>query len=232
MSYCVNCGVELDKTAAFCPLCHTPVCNPNQPVDTNAPPPFPTQRAEVPLASKKEAALLMTVMLLSVAICCGLLNFFLSPHAPWSFYVIGAAIMLWIWLVLPLWMRRIPVVVRLLLDGAAVGVYLLLIALNLDGMNWYLRLGLPVVLLGTAVLLFLGLTLRNRSILSSITLIIGAIGVFLFGVELLVDRWLYAAWTPTWSLIVLTVCIALIIPLVVVRRNPALREEARKRFHL
>ena len=99
-------------------------------------------------------------------------------------------------------------------------------------MDWYLGLGLPVVLLGTAVLLFLGLTLRNRSILSSITLIIGAIGVFLFGVELLVDRWLYATWTPTWSLIVLTVCVALIIPLVVVRRNPALREEARKRFHL
>ena len=140
--------------------------------------------------------------------------------------------MLWIWLVLPLWMRRIPLLVRLLLDGAAVGVYLLLIALNLDGMDWYLGLGLPVVLLGTAVLLFLGLTLRNRSILSSITLIIGAIGVFLFGVDLLVDRRLYPACTPTWSLIVLTVCVALIIPLVVVRRNPALREEARKRFHL
>ena len=28
MSYCVNCGVELDATASFCPLCHTPVLNP------------------------------------------------------------------------------------------------------------------------------------------------------------------------------------------------------------
>ena len=25
MSYCVHCGVELDPTASFCPLCHTPV---------------------------------------------------------------------------------------------------------------------------------------------------------------------------------------------------------------
>ncbi len=28
MSYCVNCGVELDKTCAVCPLCNTKVCNP------------------------------------------------------------------------------------------------------------------------------------------------------------------------------------------------------------
>ena len=25
MSYCVHCGVELDATASFCPLCHTRV---------------------------------------------------------------------------------------------------------------------------------------------------------------------------------------------------------------
>ena len=33
MSYCVNCGVELDPSAGICPLCHTPVVNPGRPVD-------------------------------------------------------------------------------------------------------------------------------------------------------------------------------------------------------
>lgn len=28
MSYCVNCGVELDASAKICPLCNTPVINP------------------------------------------------------------------------------------------------------------------------------------------------------------------------------------------------------------
>ena len=37
MSYCVNCGVELDKTCSVCPLCNTKVINPNQPVDTVSP---------------------------------------------------------------------------------------------------------------------------------------------------------------------------------------------------
>ena len=29
MSYCVNCGVELDNSTLKCPLCDTPVINPN-----------------------------------------------------------------------------------------------------------------------------------------------------------------------------------------------------------
>ena len=232
MSYCVHCGVELDKTAAFGPQCHTPVLDPIQPGDTGSPMPFPTQRAEVPLASKREAALLMTIMMLSVALCCGLLNLFLQHNRPWSLFVIGADAMLWVWLALPLWARRLPLPFRLVLDGVAVGLYLLLIALREDGRAWFLGLALPIVLLAAAVLLVLGINLPRRSILSSITLIIGSVGVLLFGVEFFVDRWLTGRWQPGWSLVILIICVALIIPLLVVRHNPALREEARRRFHL
>ena len=52
MSYCVNCGVELDATAERCPLCHTPVQNPRQPVDHDRPRPFPPERQEVPITAK------------------------------------------------------------------------------------------------------------------------------------------------------------------------------------
>ena len=58
MSYCVHCGVELDATASFCPLCHTRVLDPGQPVDTVSPKPFPTRRGEVAPAAKQEVALL------------------------------------------------------------------------------------------------------------------------------------------------------------------------------
>ena len=59
MSYCVNCGVELDPSAGICPLCHTPVVNPGRPVDEEAPPPFPTRRAEVQPVNNWEVALLL-----------------------------------------------------------------------------------------------------------------------------------------------------------------------------
>ena len=93
---------------------------------------------------------------------------------------------------------------------------------------------LPIILLGGAILLCLALIFRGgkRSILTTTTLIIGAVGLFLLGVELFVDHFLTGGWQPGWSLIVVTVCVALVIPLVIVRRVPSLREEVRRRFHM
>lgn len=234
MSYCVNCGVELDSTAEFCPLCHTPVYNPRQPVDRAGPTPFPAERGEVALASRWEVAILLSAMLGSVAVCCGLLNLFLRTGHVWSLYVIGAAAMLWSFIVPPLLWRKMPLPVAAVLDAAAVGPYLLLIALELDGLDWYVHLALPIVTLLCLIALALILLLRNhrRSILSSIALIIGSVGIFVAGLELLGDLYFYGAWRPTWSLVVLIVAGALEIPLVVVRRVPALREEVRRRFHM
>lgn len=234
MSYCVNCGVELDPTAKSCPLCRTPVLNPNQTVDTELPPPFPSHRSEVQPVSKKELALLLSVLLASVAVCCGVLNlFFLHSGRPWSLYVIGASVMLWIWLVPPLLVRGMPLWLRLAFDACAVGVYVYLISIDLHGLDWYLGLALPIILTGGAIVMALGLFLgHGRSILSSITLIIGAVGLFIMGIELFVDRWLYRAYEPGWSIVVATICVALIVPLLIVRRRPVLRDEVRRRFHM
>lgn len=234
MSYCVNCGVKLDDTASFCPLCHTPVVNPNQSADAAAPKPFPTEPGEVAPVSKWELALLISAMFASVAVCCAILNIFLPAERTWSLYVIGAAVMLWIWFVPPLLLRGMHLCFRLMLDVAAVGIYVFLISIDLDGLAWFMGLALPIILLGGAVMLFLGLMMRDRrrSILTSVTLIIGAVGVFLVGVEFFADHYLMGMWTPGWSLVVLTVCVALVIPLVIVRRVPSLREEVRRRFHM
>jgi len=234
MSYCVNCGVELDATAACCPLCHTPVYNPAQPVDRDSPPPFPTQRGEVPPASRRELAVLISAMLGSVAVCCGLLNLVLRTSHIWSLYVIGAAGMLWVFLAPPLLWRRLPLPLAAVLDAAAVGLYVLLIAWEVGGLDWYLQLALPIVALFALTLLALSLLLGNgrRSILSSIALVIGFTGAFLAGLELLSDLYLDGVWRPSWSLVVLIVAVALEIPLVVVRRVPGLREEVRRRFHM
>ena len=233
MSYCVNCGVELDTTAESCPLCHTPVYNPRQPVDRESPKPFPTERQEVPLAAKWELAVLISAMLASAAVCCGILNIFLRAGL-WSLYIIGAAVMLWIFLVPPLLRRGLSPVIQLLADVAAVSAYVGAIAWNVHGLSgWYLHIALPIILWLGAELLTVMLPLRQgRSILSTITIIIGAIGVFPVGVELFCDLYFRGTWQPTWSLVVLTIGVALMIPLIVVRRVPSLREEVRRRFHM
>lgn len=231
MSYCVNCGVELDQTTEVCPLCHTPVLNPRERVDRQSPKPFPTEKSEVSLPSKWELALLISSMLASMAVCCGVLNLLLPRETAWSLYVIGAAVMLWIFLVPPLLRRGLSAVVQLLCDMGAVAAYVLAIAWNLAGMGWYLRLALPIILWLGMILLVLTLR-RHHSILTTITTILGMIGLFLVGVELVCDWYFRKCWEPGWSLVVLVVMVALMIPLIVVRRVPALREEARRRFHM
>jgi hypothetical protein len=51
-------------------------------------------------------------------------------------------------------------------------------------------------------------------------------------VELFGDLYFHSAWGPSWSLVVFTIAAAMMLPLIVVRRVPSLREEVRRRFHL
>lgn len=201
MSYCVNCGVELDPSAKTCPLCGTPAWHP----ELDAPPYFPANSAAVQPASRREAAILLTAMLVSVSLCCGLLNLFLPTDRPWSLYVIGAAVMLWVWFTLPMVLRRLPVFFRLTADVAAIGIYVWLISIDLGGSRWFRGLALPLI---------------------------GWAGLLAMGIEFCIDRYFRGVWQPGWSLIVLAVCVGLIIPLRIVRRVPSLREEARRRFNL
>ena len=204
MSYCVNCGVELNPGARACPLCGTPAWNP----DPAAPAYFPTHSAAVQPASRRDAAILLTAMLTSVSLCCGLLNLFLPTERPWSFYVIGAAVMLWVWFALPMVLRRLPV--------------------------WFRGLALPIIGWAGVLVFLLSFLLRGgrRSILSTLSLAIGAAGLLAMGIEFCIDRYFRSLWQPGWSLVVLAVCLGLIIPLRIIRRVPALREEARRRFNL
>lgn len=234
MPYCVNCGVELDETEHICPLCQTRVLHPEQGAVCGGVPPFPTRREAVPPVSKLELALLLSVLYLSAAVSCGLLNLLLGRTVFWSLYVMAAMVMLWIWTVLPLIFRKMSLLTRLLMDLGAVAVYVYCVALDVGGESWFWGLALPIILLAGGVLLALGLLLNGgkRSLLSTMILSILALGVFLMGVELLIDRWIWGTFFPSWSLVIAVICISLAVPLTVIRYVPSLREEARRIFHL
>ena len=234
MSYCVNCGTELGKDLKRCPLCGTLVINPND-VDRDVEIPFfPTRQEAVKPVSKKELALLLSVMFASVAVCCGLLNLALRRDIPWSLYAVGAAAMLWIWFVLPLIWRKMPPLARIAADICAVALYVLLIALASGGMEWYKGLALPIIICAAVICIAAGFLLRGgkRSNLMSVVICLVCAGIMAVSVELCLDVFLNTVWKPGWSLIVLAVCVGFSVPLVIVRLVPSLREEARRRFHL
>ncbi len=232
MSYCVHCGVELDDTAAVCPLCATPVHDPKTPRDTVSPTPYPTRSSTVELPGKGELGLLVTVILCAVAAVCGVLNVFLKPGRLWSLYVIGALLTVWFWLILPIFLPKLHRAVKVLLDGAAVALYLFLISVDLSGRTWYVGLALPIVLAETAIVLAVALWLPRHSILTSITVLIGGVAASCLCIELFVDRFLTGRWQPLWSLVVTAACAAIMAVLIVVRRVPGLRAWARRQFHL
>ena len=123
---------------------------------------------------------------------------------------------------------------RLTADVAAVGVYVFLISIDLGGGAWFRGLALPILGWACVLVFLLSFLLRGgrRSRLSAIAMCIGTAGLMALGVEYCMDRFFRAAWQPTWSLVVVVICVGLIIPLRVVRRVPSLREEARRRFNM
>ena len=183
--------------------------------------------------SRRAAALLATSMLASVSVCCALLNLFLKPQYRWYLFVTGAAAMLWVWFVLPLLAKRwVPLWVRLTADVGAVAAYVALIALALDGWGWFFGLAVPVLALAAAVVCALSWLMRKgHSVLTTVTLVLAAVGIFCLGAEACGDLYFHGEWAPGWSLIVTVSCFGLCVPLLVVRRVPSLREEVRRRFH-
>ena len=232
MSYCVNCGVELDPTASRCPLCGTPVVNPNAPVDRESPTPFPMGRMEVEPVDRRSVGILLTGMLASLAVCCGILNvvaFF--QQVPWSWFVAGAAGLIWVWSALPL-LVPMPLPVCMLADLAGIAGFLALVAWKTQGWYWYKELALPIValtgLLGGSLAHCL---IRRHSRLTTLLIFLVVIGVYLVGLEILIDLFKDGVYTPGWSLIVAAVILVVGAVFLTVRLRPRLREEFRRRFH-
>ncbi len=106
MSYCVNCGVELDASAKRCALCSTPVINPNltsQAVDEK---PF-AEELQIPKSIKKRfIAFCVSVTMLIPNIVMFFLNVFFIRAGFWSLYVMSACALVWVIFVLPFLIKK------------------------------------------------------------------------------------------------------------------------------
>ena len=61
MSYCVNCGVELDASSRECPLCNTPVINPRERLQQGSCGGLEAGKGERPAAFPKDKGQVETV---------------------------------------------------------------------------------------------------------------------------------------------------------------------------
>lgn len=119
MSYCVNCGVELDSSAKKCALCSTPVINPNVQTANEIKKPFADELVIPKTMQKKFIAFIITMVLLIPNIVLFFVNvFFLSEHH-WSLYVFASSVLLWALTVLPFYMKKQNPYIILAVDTVA-----------------------------------------------------------------------------------------------------------------
>lgn len=92
MSYCVHCGVELEAGTAACPLCQTPVSDPNAPSSPSAPPPLypPIEPISIPKVSRRVIFLLCAIFHLIPAFVTLTCDLSLNGEITWSAFVLGA----------------------------------------------------------------------------------------------------------------------------------------------
>ena len=234
MSYCVNCGVELDASARSCPLCRTPVLNPNE-IGRLAGEqmPFPSRKAQVEPVKRKDLGILLSMIALATAAMCGILNALVFQENLWSLTVLGACVVFWVLLEPVILFTRQSVYLSLLYDGMAVVFLLYMITFLSKEDSWFLGLGVPLTALLTVVAEIFTLCVRKlpRSFLTISLYFFTAAGLFCLGVELLVDWYVDSGISLSWSAVVLTVCGVFDIAFITMLSRRRLRDSVRRRLH-
>ena len=93
MSYCVNCGVELEASLKECPLCHTPVINPSDLGKEPTASPYPTDKGQVEVVKRKDLGILISVVLSATSVTCLLLNLLVFDATLWSLLVTALVVL-------------------------------------------------------------------------------------------------------------------------------------------
>lgn len=235
MSYCVNCGVELAPSEPQCPLCGTPVINPQSPWQEPPSRPYPAYlEIVVQRVDKRYFSLLAGVLLLIPVVLCLLLDLILGGGGiTWSGYVAGAVAVLMVIVLVPIAWGRRRIWTYILLDVAAVLLYLYYVDLATGGLQWFLPLAAPIVLSAGAVL---GLQLhyisqrRKKGILVVLALLLFGSGVLTMLIEVFVRVYGGLSPIPRWSWSALVPCTLTGVAFLVLNRRNRWKESVKKRL--
>lgn len=163
MSYCVNCGVELDESAKSCALCSTPVMNPNKAETEYVTLPFSSEEHIPKSVKARIVALIVTMILVVPNIVCLLINALFFSSAFWSFYIGATSFLLWVIFVFPFLTKKLHPYIMWGSDTAAVALYVyIFFALGNDTINWYIKAALPIIFANSLLILIYMIWVRKK----------------------------------------------------------------------
>jgi hypothetical protein len=234
MSYCVNCGVELERSLKKCPLCGVPVINPLEAEAPESPPAFPAMRDEL---KRKDCTFwigFFSLLYVVPIIICVILNLLYNFNLTWSIYVIAGILMAWVFTTSPFYFTRLAPYSVLSIDFLGLLAGLLIIQLMAGGGNWFIGIALPIAAYCTIVTcLFIALAGKNKlnGLNLSAAISVSAAVLFLL-IELLSDLFSDASVSLVWSWFVAAACISIAALLVLISHNKHFMQELAKRLHV
>lgn len=232
MSYCVNCGVELAESEKRCPLCHVEVMNPRAPWEEPAERPYSRHVDTVMKRIDRSYFAALAALLLSIpCLITMLLDILSNQGLTWSAYVIGAAAMLYVFVLLPFYFKKYHTVMFLSADCAAVLLYLLFIE-RMNGGRWFMGLGMPITAAASICVIAVALLfVKTRlSLLVKIGAVFTTIGLFVVGTEIITSLDAYGAVRLVWSFYAMIPCAALGAAALILERRKTLKEKIRRRL--
>lgn len=233
MSYCVNCGVELEKSLKSCPLCHCPVINPmDSGTYEHAGP------AGVDLLDKtgehRFVSVLLSVILVFAGLICLTIDLVYNSEISWSGLTLGALGLAWVFFALPLWPRRIGLRRAFAVDAAALLLFLWLLDSRLFEGQWFSTLALPIVVIVTLIFVGVASLGKNGRVqgwrLAGVILL--GCGLISMGVDASVHWHAAGKIAVSWSLMVILPCAAAAAVTFVIDRKKNLQESLARRFHI
>ena len=195
--YCVRCGVRLQDGVESCPLCETPVWNPDQSRKENS---YPDHDLPAQKESGLPFAVSMTVICVLAIAVIMIVCFRLYGELRWGGYALGGIALFYIVAVLPRWFRHPPIEVFIPVDHVATVLYVLFICLHTGG-HWFLSFAFPVILTGG--LLFTAAACLLKYVRGAKLIILGSFLLSLGGFTVLVEFFEHVTFgTPMflWSL--------------------------------
>lgn len=207
--YCMQCGVKLADTEKRCPLCQTPTYHPDIPRQ-EASPLYPSASYPVPQVNPRGAQIVLSTLCLLAMLIPALCDLHIAGRITWSGYVMGAVLLGYVVLVLPLWFRRPNPVIFVPCGFAAVGLFLLYVSLATGG-GWFLSFAFPVV--GYAALVLSAVVTLFRYVKRGHLYILGgaltALGAFMPLMGFLLNLTFFQPRFAFWSLYPMTALLLL-----------------------
>ena len=153
--YCVRCGVSLQDGVERCPLCGTPVWNPDELTFESR---YNTGIVPDKTSDTKPAAIFLTVLTALAAVAMTVICLGMYGRLSWGDIVLASLLLFFIISVLPLWFSAPNPMIFLPVDLAAVELFLLFICLRTGG-HWFMSFAFPcagilgiIVIASTALL--------------------------------------------------------------------------------